>query len=299
MDRRSTESTCTVLEGGPEHRLVLLAGSARGARWAVDQVMELVEEGLRKPGAATVHERMLSAFSEANAALLDARERGERSSVGVGLAVVQVKNNVADMAWLGGGSIYLVRAGDVTFRNTEPLEEHGGVHLGESGGPDLLLTHLSVANLNLDYGDILLVCSDSLRSVMQEWELGNILRGATAPEAARAVVDEAMARGLTEPLTIVVLLLGCQHCPGGDPWNEPTDAPHLGRGPPNLRDLEPSTPQDDDLFVRLVRWVVPMLLVLTALLVGFAVYWSFSRAPEIPPGSVPPQQFDAPGTPAP
>lgn len=67
-----------------------------------------------------------------------------------------------------------------------------------------LIVAVDRITLPLDQNDQLLVCTDGLYSVIEDHELGSILRGADAAAACRRLIDLANQRGTADNLTVAI-----------------------------------------------------------------------------------------------
>jgi hypothetical protein len=76
--------------------------------------------------------------------------------------------------------------------------------------------------LVLEPDDAIILCSDGLHDLMEDWELGGLVAGKTPAEAARALVEVARDRGGHDNITVAVVVAGAA-CAAPDPDEEPDE----------------------------------------------------------------------------
>ena len=80
-------------------------------------------------------------------------------------------------------------------------------------------------------GDVFLICSDGLTTMLSEEQIGKLLAGATSMDAAvRALVDEANRAGGRDNITALAFRLEDAAAPPAEPRGRDADRQHGGRG---------------------------------------------------------------------
>jgi serine/threonine protein phosphatase PrpC len=237
--KRKGNEDCLV--ANPEQHLFVVAdgmgGHAAGevaSRVAVDAISEFValtagddeitwpfglDESISYDG-----NRLKTAIRHANRRVLEVtKERAEYEGMATTVAAVLVEGEVAHLAHVGDSRIYLLREGQFTQLTTD----HSWVNEQVKSGiisPDQARTHPlrnvvtralgGRVELNVDMqthpmkqGDVLLLCSDGLTTMVPDDVIAGILTGAgdDLALAARSLVDEANSRGGEDNVTVLLL----------------------------------------------------------------------------------------------
>jgi len=225
----------------PDLRLYVVAdgmgGHAAGevaAKIAVDSVSEFValtggseeitwpfglDESISYDG-----NRLKTAVRHANRRVLEAmRERTEYEGMATTVAAVLVDGDVANLAHVGDSRIYLWSEGDIRLLTSDhswvneqiqsgiisaeqarshPLRNVVTRALG--GRSDLVV---DVQSRRMRQGDLLLLCSDGLTTMVGDEDIARILEdaGGDITRAVEGLVDEANERGGEDNITVVLL----------------------------------------------------------------------------------------------
>ncbi|MBV8450880.1 MAG: serine/threonine-protein phosphatase [Deltaproteobacteria bacterium] len=83
-----------------------------------------------------------------------------------------------------------------------------------------LIVAIDRITLPLEQNDQLLVCTDGLHGVIEDDELGKIIRGAEAAAACRRLVDLANQRGTADNLTVAIFTSKTDPPPARPGWRE-------------------------------------------------------------------------------
>jgi len=83
-----------------------------------------------------------------------------------------------------------------------------------------LIVSVDRITLPLEQHDQVLVCSDGLYSVIEDDELGKIIRGVEAATACRRLVDLANQRGTADNLSVAILISKTDPSPARPGWRE-------------------------------------------------------------------------------
>jgi protein phosphatase len=225
----------------PEQKLYVVAdgmgGHAAGevaSRVAVDAINEFVtltggNEEITWPFGLddTISyegNRLKTAIRHANRRVLEAtRESAEYEGMATTVAAVLVDGDTAHLAHVGDSRIYLWRDGEIS----QLTNDHSWVNEQIQSGvisPEQARSHplrnvvtralggrsdllVDVQSRRMSAGDVLLLCSDGLTTMIGDEDIARILGEAPADvaRAATALVDEANERGGEDNITVVLL----------------------------------------------------------------------------------------------
>jgi serine/threonine protein phosphatase PrpC len=168
--------------------------------------------------------RLKTAIRHANRKVLDAtRERSEYEGMATTVAAVLVDGDTANLAHVGDSRIYLwsddkiqlltsdhswvneqIQSGIISAEQARSHPLRNVVTRALGGRSDLVV---DVQSRRMKPGDVLLLCSDGLTTMIGDEDIARILaevRGDVA-EAARGLVEEANARGGEDNITVILL----------------------------------------------------------------------------------------------
>ncbi len=193
--------------------------------------IEALREALETNGSpepedeGVVLRRLESAVHEANRRIWESIERHEdRRGMGTTLVAMLVLGSRAVLAHVGDSRAYVLRSGGLARLTSDHSWVAEQVKLGLLSDDDArrhpmrnIVTRalgsrpdiaMDTAVLGFREGDVVLLCSDGLNSMLTDAEIAEILGTPGAgPEAiCRRLVAEANARGGDDNITVVVLL---------------------------------------------------------------------------------------------
>jgi protein phosphatase len=168
--------------------------------------------------------RLKTAIRFANRKVLEAtKEKSEYEGMATTVAAVLVDGDVANLGHVGDSRIYLLRNGQITQLTTD----HSWVNEQIVGGmisPDQARSHplrnvvtralggkndlqVDMKVHNIEPGDMLLLCSDGLTTMMADDEIAKVVAEAKGDveRAARGLVTSANAKGGEDNITVVML----------------------------------------------------------------------------------------------
>jgi len=168
--------------------------------------------------------RLKTAIRYANRKVLEAtRERSEYEGMATTVAAVLVDGDGANLGHVGDSRVYLVRDGKIS----QLTSDHSWVNEQIQSGvisPDQARTHPlrnvvtralgGKPDLQVDMqlhkiksGDILLLCSDGLTTMIPDDEIARLVMdaGADVEKAAQALVASANAKGGEDNITVLLL----------------------------------------------------------------------------------------------
>jgi protein phosphatase len=199
-------------------------GGAQAGEVASHLAVEVLEQGLPDAGGS-IEERLRARVQEANARINElGRVDDERAGMGTTLTAAYVGEEELSIAHVGDSRMYrlrddtlerltddhtlveeLVRSGKLTPQEADQHPQRSIITraLGPEAGvqPD---THTWPAR----DGDVYLICSDGLTSMVPEERVGELLRSASSlASAGRALIDAANAAGGRDNITVVLFRL--------------------------------------------------------------------------------------------
>jgi PPM family protein phosphatase len=196
------------------NEFVCLTGGDEDITWPFG-----LEDGLSFDG-----NRLKSAIQYANRKVLDAtRERKEYLGMATTVVAALVDGDAANLAHVGDSRVYLVRDGALTQLTSdhswvnEQLESgiisadqarshplRNVVTRALGGRPELTV---DLQEHKAQPGDVLLLCSDGLTSMVPDEDIVRIVDAArgNVEQAAQALVEEANERGGEDNITVLLL----------------------------------------------------------------------------------------------
>jgi len=249
--RESNEDRAEVVLPSESRRLGVLAvvADGMGGHAAGEVASGLAVEVIRHAYQQCTGDpaRCLSeAMQQANRAIFDTARRDERlGGMGTTCTAVVVEDGEAHLAHVGDSRLYLIR-GNGIYRMTEDhsavmelvrrgllTAEEARHHADKNVILRALGTHASVRIATWEQpmpvrsGDTLLLSSDGLHDLVEDGEIGEIVRSGSPDEACRRLVALARERGGPDNITVVMLRFA---------------APSTAATPPATRAAEVPTP---------------------------------------------------------
>jgi len=199
-------------------------GGAQAGEVASHLAVEVIEQGLPER-AGSIEERLRELVSEANARIRAlSRTDEQRAGMASTLTVAYVGEHELSVAHVGDSRLYRLRDG--TFERltedhslVEELVRQGKLtpqEADEHPQRSIITRALGLeAGVESDShtwpardGDVYLLCSDGLTSMVAEEQVAGILGGAgSLPDAGRELVDAANAAGGRDNITVVLFRL--------------------------------------------------------------------------------------------
>jgi serine/threonine protein phosphatase PrpC len=198
-------------------------GGARGGEIAARLAVQAFERGIGERGSA--EQRLAARVQEANS-LIHERARRERALQGMGttLTAAYLDDGHLALAHVGDSRAYLFRAGRLErltqdhslvselVRHGKLTEEQAAEHpqrsiITRALGPEPDV-EVDTSSHPVQAGDVLLLCSDGLTSMLAEERIAEVLAGTrTLREAAERLIAEANAAGGRDNITVVLFRL--------------------------------------------------------------------------------------------
>ncbi len=193
--------------------------------------VQVVEEVVSHDPERDARERLFSALLEANTAILDEGQRSGTRGMGTTAITAIIRGQEVYVALIGDSRCYHVRRGHMMWRSLdhtrvqmlvdsgEISEEEARVH-PEAGMLTRALGHDRMADgrplepdvlqtpLWLEPEDALLLCSDGLHDLLEDWEIAQMIAGRAPAEAVTALVETACERGGHDNITVALITAG-------------------------------------------------------------------------------------------
>jgi protein phosphatase len=198
-------------------------GGAQAGEVAAGIAVEAFAQGL--PGSGTVEQRLASRAREANRRIFDiASTQRERAGMGTTLTAAYLDESQLAIAHVGDSRAYLFRDGALTrltqdhslvdelVRRGKLTEEEAAEHpqrsiITRALGPEPDVD-VDTWTYQVQAGDLLLLCSDGLTSMVSEERVTEILaRSQGLESAAQALINEANRAGGRDNITVVLVRL--------------------------------------------------------------------------------------------
>ncbi len=208
-------------------------GGAQAGEVASQIAVEAFEQGLPEDGSP--EERLASRAREANTRIHDlSQAESERAGMGTTLTAAYLDRDDLAIAHVGDSRAYLYRDGTLTrltqdhslvdelVRRGKLTEEQAAEHpqrsiITRALGPEPQV-EIDTWTYPLRDGDVVLLCSDGLTSMVSEELVATVLgRSESLEAAAQGLIDEANGAGGRDNITVVLFRLeevGSE--PGGD-----------------------------------------------------------------------------------
>ena len=179
-----------------------------------------------KPQAA-LHEALLAA----NRAILEEGRQGGKRGMGTTAVVAEIHGHTVHVGLVGDSRLYHIRRGHVLERTIDHTRVQSLLARGvitedeardhpESGMLTLALGHAKMSNgkplrpevfaepLKLAEGDALVLSTDGLHDLADDWEIAAAIAGETPEVAASMLIDLALERGGHDNVTVAVVTVG-------------------------------------------------------------------------------------------
>ena len=199
-------------------------GGAQAGEVASHLAVEVLEQGL-PGGAGSVEERLRARVQEANARINElSRADDQRAGMGTTLTVAYVGEDDLSVAHVGDSRLYrlrreaferltddhslveeLVRSGKLTPQEADEHPQRSIITraLGPEAGVEADSRTWPARG-----GDVYLMCTDGLTSMVPEAQLADLIRGAPSLDrAGRALIDAANRAGGRDNITVVLFRL--------------------------------------------------------------------------------------------
>jgi serine/threonine protein phosphatase PrpC len=218
--RQRRENEDSALAQAPVFVVADGMGGAQAGEVASQIAVEAFKQGL--PDSGTAEQRLVSRVQEANRRIFDvSRSERERAGMGTTLTAAYLDDSNVTIAHVGDSRAYLFRNGslrrltqdhslvDELVRRGKLTEEQAAEHpqrsiITRALGPEPQV-EVDTWTYPVRAGDVLMLCSDGLTSMVSEERVREILTSSEdLKAAAQALIDEANAAGGRDNITVVL-----------------------------------------------------------------------------------------------
>ena len=271
--------------------------------------VQVVEDIVGREPEADPRERIYNALMEANEAIREEGKRSGTQGMGTTSVVAVCRGAEVHIGLIGDSRCYQFRRGHLLWRTVDHTRVQDLIDAGkidevearthpEAGMLTRALGHTRMADgrplvpdvlaepLVLEEKDALLMCSDGLHDLVEDWELGRIIAAQPPEASARQLIELARERGGHDNITVAVIVAGRV---AGDfdegfapptyddvsPADDPSDVESTYDTADELPALPPAAPPEppkNRLLIGIGLVVILLLLVLIfVLLIGLGV----------------------------
>ncbi len=179
----------------------------------------------------TPNDSLHAAMLEANEAIIAEAKAAGRKGMGTTAITAIVQGHTVYVGQIGDSRLYHCRQGEVLTRTRDHTRVEARLQRGEiteseardhpeSGILTRALGHRKMANreqlvpelreqaILLSPGDALVLSTDGLHDLVEDWEIAHLVEGHTAGQAAERMVKLALARGGHDNVTVMVVIAG-------------------------------------------------------------------------------------------
>lgn len=193
--------------------------------------VQVLEEVVGRDTDTDPRERLYHGLLEANEAILqEGRVSGTRGMGTTAIAAI-CRGAEIHVGLVGDSRLYHIRKGQLVWRtldhtrvqtliDTGEIEEEEAREHPESGMLTRALGHSRMADgrplvpdvlaepLQIEADDALVMCSDGLHDLLEDWEIGTLIAGREPADAAQQLVELACERGGHDNITVAVVTAG-------------------------------------------------------------------------------------------
>ncbi|MDX6676816.1 MAG: family protein phosphatase [Solirubrobacteraceae bacterium] len=228
-------------------------GGAQAGEVASRLAIEAFERGLDDVGAASAEQLLADRVQEANARIHELSQASQdRAGMGTTITAAHVGDHDVAVAHVGDSRAYRLRGddfqrltedhslveemrrrGQLTAQEADEHPQRSIITRALGPEPDVQVDTYSWRG---EAGDVFLLCSDGLTSMVPETRVADIVRGAhSLRDAGRALIDAANAAGGRDNITVVLFAL--EDVGGPDPAVEqPTQVGVAAPTPAQVRE---------------------------------------------------------------
>jgi PPM family protein phosphatase len=193
--------------------------------------VQVLEEVVSRDMETDPRERLYRGLLEANEAILQEGRASGTRGMGTTAVATLLRGCEVHVGLVGDSRLYHIRRGQLLWRTldhtrVQMLIEQGQVpelaarSHPESGMLTRALGHSKMADgrplvpdvlaepLVIDRDDALVMCSDGLHDLLEDWEIGRVVSGREPAEAAAELVRLAVERGGHDNITVAVISAG-------------------------------------------------------------------------------------------
>lgn len=217
--------------------------------------VRVLEDAVARDTDGDPRGRIYHGLLEVNEAIMDEGRRSGTRGMGTTAITGILRGAELHVGLIGDSRLYHIRRGQMVYRTLdhtrvqmlidrgEITEEAGRTH-PEAGMLTRALGHSRMADgkalvpdvladpIHLEENDVVVMCSDGLHDLVDDWEVAKMVAGKTPEEGTRLLVDLANERGGHDNITVAVVVAGDR--------SDPYDPDYVPPEP------EPSVPDDGE-----------------------------------------------------
>jgi len=193
--------------------------------------VRVLEEVVSKDPEVDPRERLYNGLLEANEAILEEGRASGTRGMGTTAITAVLKGPEIHVGLIGDSRLYHFRRGHLVWRTLDhtrvqmlidqgEISEEEGRNHPEAGMLTRALGHARMADgrpltpdvlaepLFIEENDVVVLSSDGLHDLVEDWEIGQAVAGKVPGEAAQALVEMACERGGHDNVTVAVITAG-------------------------------------------------------------------------------------------
>lgn len=198
--------------------------------------VRVLEDAMTRDPDADPRERMYNGLLEANTSIIEEGRASGARGMGTTAILTMLKGSEVHVGLVGDSRLYHFRRGQLVWRTLDHTRVQMLIDQGEltdddarahpeSGMLTRALGHARMADgrplapdvlaepLYLEHDDLVVLCSDGLHDLLEDWEIGQIASGLEPLEAAKKLVQQALERGGHDNVTVAVITAGDSSAP--------------------------------------------------------------------------------------
>jgi protein phosphatase len=193
--------------------------------------VQVLEEVVGRETDRDPRERLFQGLLEANEAIVQEGKASGTRGMGTTAVATICRGSEVHVGLVGDSRLYHIRRGKLVWRTldhtrVQMLVDHGQLREEdvkdhpESGMLTRALGHSRMADgrplmpdvlaepLRLSHEDTLVLCSDGLHDLLEDWEIGRVVAGKDPRDAVEELVAMANERGAHDNVTVAVIVAG-------------------------------------------------------------------------------------------
>lgn len=193
--------------------------------------VQVLEDVVARDVDADPRERLYHGLLESNEAILEEGRASGTKGMGTTAIAAICKGAEVHVGLVGDSRLYQVRNGQLVWRTLDHTRVQELIDQGELGDADArnhpessmltrALGHSRMADgrplvpdvlaepLVIEPRDTIVMCSDGLHDLLEDWEIGQIVAGREPADAAQQLVELACERGGHDNVTVAVVTAG-------------------------------------------------------------------------------------------
>ena len=198
--------------------------------------VRVLEEVIERDVDGDPRERMYNGLIEANQSIIDEGRASGTRGMGTTAIMGLLRGSEVHVALVGDSRLYHFRKGKLVWRTLDhtrvqmlidqgEIDEDAARSHPESGMLTRALGHARMADgrpllpdvlaepLFLEPDDLLVLSSDGLHDLLEDWEIGKLAAGLEPDEACDVLIKEACDRGGHDNVTVCVITAGTTSAP--------------------------------------------------------------------------------------